>query len=281
MRYSIITLFLCVYSSLGVYSIDFANFYQRKSNTCHSIVIIESSWSGWKSITEYDEKGYAVRIKSIYKKECRSDYYFQYESTDTSLTISKTNAIDTQKIYPKIRFTYDSMGHCITVEQQRLGDSTFECVEGNFVWNKDKLMEKKQYYNGSLRAIAKYLYDSDGRLSQYKEYSHKDSTICRFFCTYVYDNEGHLVDETMEYTDSTAMMTDVITWSDKATNKCHMRYMWNKNDGNGKNATWRKSYFLTDRGKKLCTKRTVRKTAYFVEKCRMENMQPCSIFKKH
>lgn len=193
MRYSIITLFLCVYSSLGVYSIDFANFYHRGQTKYPSLIIVDT----------------------------------------------------------------------------------------DFVWNVDKLMEKKQYYNGSLRAIAKYLYDSDGRLSQYKEYSYKDSTICRFFCTYAYDNEGHLVDETMEYTDSTAMMTDVITWSDKATNKCHMRYMWNKNDGNGKNATWRKSYFLTDRGKKLCTKRTVRKTAYFGEKCRMENMQPCSIFKKH
>jgi hypothetical protein len=77
------------------------------------------------------------------------------------------------------------------------------------------------------------------------------------FYSYMYNQSGQLTDNVQESNNNEVVYSDVVPWSNKKTNKIHIRYSNFDKHGN-----WTKSYFITEKGKAL---RSERKIEYYIK----------------
>ena len=250
-------IFLAVISIIGfamnANCMDFSSFYFKHNTVKHYSQVTVTGRFGWKTVSTYDSVGALVNEKSFYEKRLRADISYRYEEADSTLAVYSHDNVDAMRPIPVIRFCYDNQGRCVRIEQQ-CGEtpSVYTCICDNFVWNGNVLLEKRFMAQGRATVIYKYINDDNGRAVSCKTYD-SDQLECGSIRTYTYDKKGNMTDETLEYTDPNALITDVETWSDKARNKYHIRY-----GDFQKDSMWTRSWFVTEKGEKWYCKRKIK-----------------------
>ena len=204
----------------------------------------------WKTISEYDKQGYIIR-EIFFKGDLRSDNHYVYSSTDSTLEVMVSDALNTKEKKLTVRYSYDTCGYCSKVEV-RWGDSEFKCENNNFIWKDGLLMSEDRLVSDSLLVRKQYVYNSKMQKIKTDEYIYKMAagsfrkTEHELSYRYEYDEQGRLSQESKEYIDHSAVMTDVCPWSKNALYKYVIKYVYR-----GKSNLYTKSYFLTEKGKKF------------------------------
>lgn len=241
---------------MSVYSFDIERFYTKPvSPVGYNKSFLKSSFK-WRSLSEYNKDGYLTKEVNFFRGEKRSDLRYTYILNDTVLEVIEHNLVNInhKKQPTSTKYTYDEYGYCKRVDE-KCGDGDYVCINNNFVWDKGKLISMDYIFTPSTYSRFVYSYNKEGRKVEKKEYlytidsenPHKIED-CEYVALYryEYDEQGRLSQESKEYIDHSAVMTDVCPWSKNALYKYVIKYVYH-----GKSNLYTKSYFLTERGKKF------------------------------
>lgn len=217
--------------------------------------ITEKTHNKWNVISFFDEKGYLLREINFYKKEIKSDYKYDYVVTDTLLEIRRINAIgiDVRKQKKIDRYYYDSLGQCY---KRRVyfsnSDNPFHFWD-NFVHGDGVLVSYTEATDwqkkNDISNKVVYKYNEKKQKTQKVEIRNEIDTT---FYSYVYNQSGQLTDYIQESNKNEVVYSDIVVWSNEKMNKVHIQYSNFDKRGN-----WKRSYFITEKGKVLRSKRKI------------------------
>jgi hypothetical protein len=232
--------------------------------------ITETSFSQWKTVYLYDTTGFLLQHLDFYKNEPRGDYRYEYLTTDTVLLRKEKeylNINNNKEHYTVHKYYYNSGGLCekleiyfsdlllspsILIDNIIYKDSLLRSYErGSFPRTRENPSDKRMYIYNEKKQITQILYciDVSSVVSQYSpDFASKDTT----FYSFIYNKEGKLTDYITESGDKKSVFTGVICWSNSMLYKTHIRYTDFDKQGN-----WRKSYFMTEKGKIFRSKRKI------------------------
>ena len=208
--------------------------------------IVERKFSKWTEKSFYNDQGFLSRQTNFYKGKKRSDYQYEYFSSDTVFIIKELMNNDTAKcLY--FHFSYDSLANYTLVEYYSASNLDVPFViETNFVYKGRLLISFDR--DGS---VIQFQYDSLARISQ--EISISGYSSDTTYTNYLYDKFGRKTDCIVESSNPEADFVSVFVYSSEKRNKVHFRYSDFDKYGN-----WRKSYFVTEKGNLFCSKRKIK-----------------------
>jgi|GEM_PF-309134 len=229
----------------------------------------------WKSVFFYDENGFLLRQVSYHKRrrwhffKARADYRYEYSISDTLLIIKQRevrNINNNPPNYIKKKYYYNHLKQCYRFE---IYSSNFSLISNgkpfvvgdNFIYKDDLLQSFDRHIffwrNDSLELGGSdrhtFTHDSKRRTEQiYRNIHTGTAFMCYCITTTVYQN-GKLTDIIRDCDGSGGVFMGVYFWSKDRPDKMHIRFSNFDRHGN-----WTRSYFVTEKGKRLRSERRIR-----------------------
>jgi hypothetical protein len=212
-------------------------------------IITEKSFSKWKTVSFFDDKGFLLRKVNYYKNEIRADYRYEYSISDTLLEIKLKeyqNINNNPEEYFAHKYYYNLSKQCHRFEVY----SSLRDLEKPFVWgdnfiyqdNQFQSYERHTYTNETEFTQIVYNYEENQRTEQWY-YILEDSIVKEKCVSISLYQGGKLIDFIRKCTDGQSIVSGEVCW-DKDCNKVHIQYSNFDKRGN-----WTKSYFITEKGK--------------------------------
>jgi len=219
-------------------------------------MITENSFSKWKTVSYFDDKDFLLRKVKLYKNKIRADYRYEYSSSDTLLIIKEkeylniNNNPESNIIY---KVYYNHLRQCYRVEIYLSKDlENPSRIADNFIYQ-DNLLRSYETYSTRLtedrfdRIV--YVYDCNQKTEQrYSVYGDSVSTEgCK--STSIFQNEK--LTDLIQKCDEGGIISGEVCWN-SSMNKVHIRY-----SNFDLHENWKRSYFITERGKVFRSKRKI------------------------
>lgn len=271
-----ILLSICV---INILAQDGADILHRKNRKLGIKQITEITFLKHKNVNLYDKQGFLFQEISYSNNGNFNKKTYEYTDTDTFLIIDikenrDTDDYENTKKRSTYKYFYNPEKQCYKIEYYS-SDATFPSVRyDNFIY-KDNLLQSYQRKNfpftsEDLPDKVIYIYDNMKQVIKrlYITDFSKDTITLQFLkstdkhklpntefkdtlhYSYVYSQNGYITDWIIRNKNSS--FTGLICW-DNNMNKVHIKYANFDQYGN-----WKTSYFLTEKGKKIRSKREIK-----------------------
>lgn len=236
-----------------IYVEDFFSPYKKNRGVK---MITEVSFSNWRNVSYFNEKGFLLRKVNFYKNKVRADYRYEYSLSDTLLEITEKDYLnlnldlESHVIY---RFYYNHLRQCYLVEiylSRDLENPARKYV--NFIY-KDTLLQSYETHSLSRKddGFNKIVYDyeSNQRIKQ-DHFVYGDSVSTEGCQSISIFQNGKLTDLIRKCNEG-GIISGEVCWNSKM-NKVHIRFC-----NFDKHENWTRSYFVTERGEVFRSKRKI------------------------
>jgi hypothetical protein len=251
----IITIFnnlLCYSQTYNIYDVYFVP--KREGENIKKT--IEKSFSGWKTVSLFNQEGFLLQQTNYSRGVKCSDYKYEYTANDSLIKIKKTNELDSSTIFTLYYYYFNRQNmfyrHEIFFSSRSL-DTPFTW-DDNFVYNNEQLISYERHhivsYNNELKFSSKYVYTYDINKQVERTYKiYGDSLVsngCKSTTLFQNGKTTDIIHECQE-----GSFLGVKVWDNKF-NKFHVRFSNFDKRGN-----WTRSYFITRKGKRFRSKRKI------------------------
>jgi hypothetical protein len=234
------------------YNID-AYFFPNKERKDVKM-ITEKKFSGWKTISLFNKEGFLMQRINYKKEKKRADYRYEYLITDTLVQITEKDFLNNIGSFLLYKYYFNRQGHCYKYEGYSSQDLDVPFVIGNNFMYKDGLLQSYEHsiYTNEKEYIisnkVNYIYNDKGQEIQKQGCRTNDTT----YYNSVYNQKEQLIDYIIKSNNKASAFTGVICWSSTKMNMVQYRY-----ENFDKKENWRKSYFITEKGKRFRSKRKI------------------------
>ncbi len=236
------------------YSQNIEEMYFHKNSMYMGIKKITYTYnSKWKTVYFYNKQGLLERQINCFKNSKRADYHFEHTLTDTTFTIKEREDKEHEESYRICRYLYDKNGNCIKMEvfSSNKLDIPF-VVSESFIYNDDNLLLEYKH-NASINWKYKYFYNNKKQKIKKIEFDDdfEENAITTVF---EYNNKGIIIKEDMLYEGYNLYADGKYIFPYNQSKPMRIVYLYEDIDKHG---NWKKSYYLTEKGKVFRSKRKI------------------------
>jgi uncharacterized ubiquitin-like protein YukD len=245
----IIFSFLCVFTTTIFAQVEEDLYFSKNINQYFGVKKIIDIRGKYKTIYSFDKEGQLIKVthKRGLKKRIEK---FKYVENDTALTIFCNYYNDIIKSPSGIIIvcSYNKFGRCVKMEYYSNNDLTKQpfIVLDSFVYDNQNLLLS---YCGKGRCY-KFSYNDNGLKNKKFKFKNQNMKDTLSITTYVYDNKNNLIKE-----EWFSEVTGFVSCDVQSFNKNKIISLYEDFDQYG---NWTKSYFLTEKGKILRSKRKIK-----------------------